>query len=273
MVFHAHIFDSVLSRLGVASSDCVKRTATRHQHAFDLSRPDPVTFDFSSGDPRSFEVAIPAHSAWSPVLTFHLDAAHCIAIYTLRGWTFLYSESIDRGSGSTRADPGYYLKQMPRSYLQWSNFDAWASSAVQITGDAQLYRTLCSVVQDAELYYRLCTTPLWIRLMFVILSHIPFYGKAAKERLIRLALYIQLRVVFYKNDCWTAQGTVRIDWYYWTAPDWVWQFQAWTTVLISQTTLCLLYWLGRLALGMRESYSDYNVPVMHEVVRSEKGKT
>lgn len=143
--------------------------------------------------------------------------------------------------------------------------------ALRVTNDVQLYRTLCSVTLDAEIYYSLCTTPLWIRLLFVIFGHPPFYGKAFKERLIRLALYIQLRVIFYRNDCWPVYGTVRIDWYWWTTPDWVWKFQAWTTVLISQMTLCLLYWLGRIALGIRESYYEYNVPATrHEAVQSEQ---
>jgi hypothetical protein len=276
MVFHTHLFDGVSGRLSISSphdaaSNCVKRSPTRHQHDFDLLRPNPVSFDFSTGDPLSFEVTIPAGSAWEHEGTFHLDPAQCIAIDTLRGWTWVTFNSLEGRSGSTRTDPGYHYSQTPHSFLQWGNHDQETAQAVRVTGDVQLYRTLCSVTQDAELYYRLCTTPLWIRLLFATLGHTPFYGKAAQERLIHLALYIQLRVIFYKNDCWPDHGTVRIDWYWWTAPDWVRKFQAWTTVLISQTILCLLYWLGRIALGLRESYYEYNVPIdTYKVVESKK---
>lgn len=151
------------------------------------------------------------------------------------------------------------MNQLPRRFLSWGSNDREIVQSARVTADAQLYHTLCSVIQDAELYFSLCTTPLWIRVLYTALGWIPYYGNVAREGLIGLALYIQLRVIFYKNDCWTDQGTVRIDWYYWTAPEWVWKFQGWSTVVISQATLSLLYWLGRFMLGMRESYNKYNV--------------
>jgi len=265
---HAHVLDPLLSLLGLGgapSSNCVGRSDTRRQDIFNLSWPHPVTFDFSSSDDwptPSFKVTIPGGSAWTPVPTFHLSPARCIALDTTGGWSWLFFENIERGSGWARADPGYHMDQRARYFLLWGNDSKETASSVRVTpgdGDAQLYRTLCSVVLDAELYFRLCTTPFWIRLLFAALGRIPYYSGAARERLIGLALYVQLRVIFYKNDCWTDQGTVRIDWYWWEAPRWVWGFQAWSMVVISKATSRVLYWLGRVALGMREDYDEYNV--------------
>lgn len=45
----------------------------------------------------------------------------------------------------------------------------------------------------------------------------------------------------------------------WVVPEWVWKLQDCSAVVLSQATLCLLYWLGRLMLGMKESYDEYNV--------------
>jgi hypothetical protein len=267
---HTHFFGSLLSLLGFGvpwdNSNCIKRSDTRRQNNFDLSTPHPVTFDFSRGDRQSFDVTIPAHSPWTPVRTFHLEAAHCITLETLGGRSWVMWENIERGSGSTMANAGYRLPQQPREYLTWGNQEPSTEQSARVTTtaadndvDIQLYRTLCSVVQDAQLYFSLCSTPLWIRLLYAALGLIPYYGRAARERLILVALYVQLRVTFCRNDCWTDQGTVRIDWYWWTAPPWVWKFQAWTTIVISQATLRLLYGLGRVALGMKESYDEYNV--------------
>ncbi len=146
-----------------------------------------------------------------------------------------------------------------------------------MTADVQLYRTLCSVAQDAGLYFELCSTPTWIRELYGIVGWVPYYGALAQRGMVRVALYIQERVVFYKNDCWPDQGMVWIDWYWWTTPRWVWEFQAVTMVVISRATLAVLYWVGRLVLGMRETYEEYEVPegwegekMFGDVIRSEK---
>ncbi|KAH8817182.1 hypothetical protein F5884DRAFT_853608 [Xylogone sp. PMI_703] len=268
---HTHIFDSWLSLLGFGgareNSHCIKRSDTRRQDVFDLLRPYPVSIDFSKGNQQSFDVTIPAQSQWSSVRIFHLDTANCVAVKTLSGRSWVMWENIERGSGSTMANAGYSLSQYPRQYLTWGSQERSIEQSLRVTTAAapdnninvQLYRTLCSVVQDAQLYFSLCSTPLWIRLLYAALGLIPYYGRAAKERLILIMLYVQLRVIFYKNDCWTDQGQIRIDWYWWTAPPWVWKFQAWTTIVISQGTLRLLYGIGRVILGMKESYTEYNV--------------
>ncbi len=247
----------VHSRLGTRSDQCQRRTVTRTQPLFRLSYPQPVIFDFSRRDRHTFEVTIPASSRWGPIPTFHLREASCIKVFTYSGMCSVFSQSILRGSGTTVGPPGMLFAQPVREYLVWANHGQTTPASVLVTADVQLYRTLCSVAQDAERYFHLCSTPAWIRALYEVLGWVPYYGDLAQKGLVRAVLYVQVRAVFYKNDCWPYQGKIWIDWYWWTTPRWVLYFQAWTTVLISRGTLAALYWVGRLVLGIRESYEEY----------------
>ncbi len=263
------------SRLGIRSDQCQRRTDTRTQPVFRLSYPQPVIFDFSRRDRHTFEVIIPASSRWGPIPTFHLREASCIKILTYSGLCSVVAENILGGGGTTVGPPGTLFSQPVHQYLIWRNYGQRTPASVLVTADVQLYRTLCSVAQDTERYFHLCSTPAWIRLVYKVLGWIPYYGKLAQEGLVRAALYVQVRAVFYKNDCWPYQGKIWIDWYWWTTPRWVLYFQAWTLVLISRGTLAVLYWIGRLVLGMRESYEEYTLVGLRDaekplVAKSEK---
>jgi hypothetical protein len=65
------------------------------------------------------------------------------------------------------------------------------------------YRQVCNVIQDAEVYLSLPSTPLWLRLCYTSLKYIP----RVREWLARGMLWVQLRVIYYKNDYQTYVGT------------------------------------------------------------------
>lgn len=249
-------------------SQCTNRTDTRSTTIFNLEqRPDkPVVFDFSRRDPHSVDVTIPAGSKWRNLPTFHRLPSSCMTLHTLGGWTDLFFRDVFMNSGSIRDSKGSDWPQRPYEMLTWNisvHVTGRYSSSVRLFTDAQLWRTECSVIQDSERYFSLCTTPLWLRTLYWIARMIPGnVGGSIRRTMVDAALYVQLRAIYYNNDCWTYQGCIRIDWYWWLqTPKWVWEFQGRTAIVISQVILGACYWIGRLVLGMRASYEEYEVQV------------
>ncbi|KAH8898777.1 hypothetical protein GQ53DRAFT_817006 [Thozetella sp. PMI_491] len=254
---------------------CNRRTDTRTTLAFrQAEKPaEEVIFDFSRNDPGSVDVTIPVGSGWVDMRTFHFQQSNCMTILTLDGWTSLFHQSIFRGSGSSRFGKGVEFPQRPLVYLEWrrEGLDMPKSrSVVRLFDHAQLWRTQCSVILDAERYFSLCTTPVWIRVLFSLVSYLPGSGgKALRDAMINAALYIQLRLIFHVNDTLTDQGYIYIDWLWWTTPQWVWEFQGQSAIAISKIVVGLYYWVGRLLLSMKPEYDEYNV-ILGSVEKNEK---
>lgn len=244
---------------------CQHRTDTRSQTVFRLSRfyvakrranyvlseRDVIVFDFQRARPNLF-LEIPRGSQWYSVRHMHFTAEMCISIHALSGRWFL---------GEMRAwnPPVLWGPQRPQQWMDFGHDDPSKNAATaELIGSErtlQLYHTIASVVQDAEVYFSLCTTPLWVHGVYFLLRLIP----SAQNWMVQRVLWIQLRMIFYRNDFWESHGACYIfRWLYWmNPPQWVLEFEAWSEFCISRIVQGLNYWLGRTLFGMSDSYREY----------------
>jgi hypothetical protein len=236
---------------------CSSRTTTTNQTLFEISRPDPVTYDFLSHAP-SIVLTIPPFSTWHSDEAFHNSAETCASLHILSGWWVL----LGRNAGITFCHAGSKKAQHPLMFLSWSKNNQknpQTSASLELTAPVQFYRSVCSVTQDAELFYRLCTTPLWLRSLYSATYLIPFLGPSLREWMIDKALWYQLRVVYEANDFWTYEGEIPFNKWYAFVPEWARKRQIESMFVISRKVVRFASWVGRRMMGMKDSYEEYSV--------------
>jgi len=131
-----------------------------------------------------------------------------------------------------------------------------AAARLRLTADANFYHTLCSATQDADRYFSLCSTPLWLRVLFYSTYVVPF-GSKIRERMIKSALWYQLRVIYRENDTWTFEGSLPMDSIYIWPPEWAERLQFESQFVISKMVVKGASWIGRNVLGMKDKYLEY----------------
>ncbi|OAQ59537.1 hypothetical protein VFPPC_03771 [Pochonia chlamydosporia 170] len=253
---HLHFIHSL-------SGGCRRRTTTSSQAVFTLSRyyvkrnanyvlseRDIIIFDFHRAAPNVF-IEVPTGSRWYSVPQTHHTVEACISIRTRSGVWFIGS--------MIAGQPVLWGPELPDHWMYFAgNHRGISPSTAEIIGSKQsceLYHTIASVEQDAEAFFSLCTTPLWVRLLYTAAGLFPL----ARAWLVHKILWIQLRMIFYKNDYWESHGACYFfRWFYWMwAPQWVQDFEDWSEFAISYAVQWSSYWTGRLLLGMREFYPEY----------------
>lgn len=103
---------------------------------------------------------------------------------------------------------------------------------------------LASAIKDAELFLSLCSTPLWIRLVYLVTKKL---SARTANVLARRVLWIQIRTIFFHNDICEYRGCCTIFqlWYLFvTRPEWVYDFERWSEQFFSEQFLRANSWLG-----------------------------
>lgn len=261
-------------------TNAISRTPTGTQTVFNLTHPDPIIFDFSTPS-AGLKMTILPNSDWVTGRHWHETAPACETIEPLSG-SWMIEESLTNLWGSsgtvTGGGPGFVMPLVPGLQVSWRrnphDVDAVAKPVmVYLKGAPQMlhfYRQLCSVNQDAELYLRLPSTPLWLRGLYALLGVVPHFGTQARKWLVSRMLWIQLRVIYYKNDYWTYEGRI---WYtrpWWDLPGAMPPPEKWrrhelrSVVIISRLVLSSCYWVGTTLLGMRTRYEEYEEAGSHD---------
>jgi hypothetical protein len=193
---------------------CQQRTDTRKQTFFNLSPRYPVTYDFTVQSPHIEIRALP-YGHWRSDELSHDTVDACARLKVLEGGWHLQS----RPGGSRTCYDGCVAVQQPQSFMSWAKISKESAAAsLRLTADASFYHTLCSATQDADRYFSLCSTPLWLRVPFYSTYVVPF-GSKIRERMIKSALWYQLRVIYCENDTWTYEGSIPMDSIYMWPPE------------------------------------------------------
>ena len=128
------------------------------------------------------------------------------------------------------------------------------------------YRQVCSVNQDAEVYFRLPSTPLWLRGLYASWAWIPYFGTRLRAWLASQLLWVQLQVIYHKNDYFTDEGAIPFTRPWWDLPGAIRPPEKWmnrelrSRVIISKLLQKWCYWIGTTLLGMRGWYEEYKTP-------------
>jgi hypothetical protein len=231
---------------------CQQRTDTRKQTFFSLSPRYPVTYDFTVQSPH-IEIRVLPYGRWRSDELFHDTVAACARLKVLEGGWYLLSGP----GGSRTCYDGCVAEQQPRSFLSWAKIGKESEAAsLRLTADTSFYHTLCSATQDADRYFSLCSTPLWLRVLFHSTYVVPF-GSRIRKRMIKSALWYQLRVVYGENDSWTSEGSLPMDSIYIWPPEWAERLQFESQFVISKMVVKVASWIGRKILGMKGKYPEY----------------
>lgn len=245
---------------------CKQRTNTQHRTRFNLSRfyvahknvnyvlsrKDVVTFDFKLAEPDIF-IEIPQESQWASPYHTHITRKMCVSLDTLSGRWYI--------GGSSWPRRELWGPQLPEFWISFGkDLTSSQPATAKLLGSErtrQLYHIICSSVEDAEVYFSLCSTPLWVRVLYVLTNRTP----SLREWMIHKCLWIQLRTTFHKYDFCEDHGTCWIlrQFYWMNVPEWVKEFERWSQFAISRVVLSLNYWIGSIALGMRPSYEEYKL--------------
>lgn len=254
----------------------MSRTRTGNQQIFNLQHPHPVAFDFSdSSSTGRLLITIPGDSAWTCQMHWHYTVEACEDIWQISGQTQSQHGSImGWGSGTGFiGGPNHVLPVAPLMYVSWKRNLHNAATAHQAAvvyykfvspKNFDMYRQICSANQDAELYFSLRTTPFWLRATFTFWNYIPVLGKAVTELLIAWCLWVQLRVIYAKNDYWTYEGRIpyTTPWHLRhlfdaKPPSELLKKEKRSMVMISGCVKDSCHWIGTRMLGMKDEYDEY----------------
>ncbi|KFX91927.1 hypothetical protein O988_07507 [Pseudogymnoascus sp. VKM F-3808] len=204
-----------------------RRTPTGSQTIFDLNHPDPVVFDFSASS-TAVDITIPPYSGWITQHHWHETAQACETIEPQEGsYMISLSAVATRGTGLHIGDgKGFVLLLRPGTMVQWKRNPHQAgaeneATSFRLKGPVEMldfYRQVCSVNQDAELYFQLPSTPFWLRGIYAFWAWIPYFGTRMRAWLTSQLLWVQLQVIYFKNDYFTHEGSIPFTRPWWDLP-------------------------------------------------------
>jgi hypothetical protein len=271
MFFFSEVTNFFVSIYQSLSTNPHHRTNTRTQSTFHLQHPAPVTFDFTSLSTAGLTVTIPHHSAWRTPTYWHKTTLFCETLECISGYYLVTTARLYEWGDGTDSGPGpQILKELaPDDMIAWSwnpyrSVDDPVDSVYALKGSPEMmafYRQICSVNQDAEVYFSLPSTPLWLRLLYASLKYIP----RVREWLVSGMLWVQLRVIYYKNDYHTYEGRINytrplINVGIPTPTEEQKMKELKSLVTVSWLVQKSCYWVGTILLGMRERYEEYEAP-------------
>lgn len=249
-----------------------RRTPTGSQTIFGLNHPDPVSFDFSASS-TAVDITIPPYSGWITQHHWHETAQACETIEPQEGsYMISLSTVATRGTGLHIGDgKGFVLPLRPGTMVQWKRNPHQVGAENEATvfrlkGPVEMldfYRQVCSVNQDAEVYFQLPSTPLWLRGLYAFWAWIPYFGTRLRAWLTSQLLWVQLQVIYYKNDYFTREGSIPFTRPWWDLPGARKPPEKWmnrelrSRVIISKLLQTWCYYIGTTLLGMRSWYEEY----------------
>lgn len=245
---------------------CGHRTNTAEQLRFErlkrfwipiraVNRPpnenDVVTFDLTEGRNGSLVIEIPDGSGWSTLQHTHTRPDGCSNLTILSGCWYVGSAIWPIAGSAPPEQPGLWTsmgKPYSSDYIATVRLSGTVSSRY-------LDHLLCSLVQDAVVYFRLCTTPIWVRALYVF----TWLAPRLREMLVHRLLWVQIRATLHMHDFLEDQGTITIfRWINpWSPPAWVYPFEERMRLVKSKAISGLNYWLSRNVFGMSIRYEEY----------------
>ncbi|EFE34614.1 uncharacterized protein ARB_06377 [Trichophyton benhamiae CBS 112371] len=137
---------------------------------------------------------------------------------------------------------------------------------VSLKGDKSFHRNICSAIIDRDRMAFLSSTPFLLRQLLSLLGLFQF-SRPFREWILDLMLAIQLRAIFYSNGFWIYHPTIPFFWWWeWRqiwgeprVPEWAYRFKWQMQMVITYTVQGICYWVGRIFLGMKGSYSEYTL--------------
>ncbi|KAJ6784432.1 hypothetical protein PWT90_07069 [Aphanocladium album] len=243
----------------------LRRFRIPHRNARTDRLPAPiVSFVFEPG--ASVLVAVPFRSGWFSLRVYHRTQEMCRQMECVSGTWF---------AGSTQSSRhGVISAERP---LQWHSFspgetrryrqDPFGYDVVEETSRLRLSGSekawlldhqLVSAVQDAELYFNLCSTPMILRLLYMVLRLV--WARAADWLAFRV-LWVQLRAMSYRGDTYEYQGrfTLFRMCYLFAPPSWVVELEDLSEHWLSTQVLRSSHWVGTRLLGMECEYEEYKL--------------
>ncbi|KAH9222517.1 hypothetical protein DL95DRAFT_380827 [Leptodontidium sp. 2 PMI_412] len=261
------------------------RTRTGTQTIFNLSHPHPVVYNFTDISTDGLKITVPPYSPWICRAHWHETAPACETLAPIEGHFIIYDNFVfTPGSGIMTGNgqnpPTFVMPLKIDLQVQWErNPNADPGEAVVFSLKAAneayefygFYRQLCSVNQDAEMYFQLPSTPLWLRAMYAFWGWMPFIGARIRAWLVASLLWVQLRVIYSRNDYLENEGYIPYTrpWRYVPAP--VHPPKKWadrelrSVVTISKLVLKVCHWVGTKVLGMEAKYEEYEVDIADSV--------
>jgi hypothetical protein len=249
-----------------------RRTPTGSQTIFGLTHPDPVFFDFSASS-TAVDITIPPYSGWITHHHWHETAQACETIEPQEGSYMISLSSVaTRGTGLHIGDgKGFALPLRPGTMVQWKRNPHQVGAENEATvfrlkGSVEMidfYRQVCSVNQDAELYFQLPSTPFWLRGLYAFWAWIPYFGTRMRAWLTSQLLWVQLQVIYFKNDYFTHEGSIPFTRPWWDLPGGRRPPEKWmnrelrSRVIISKFLQTWCYYIGTTLLGMGSWYEEY----------------
>ena len=236
------------------------RTNTTTFTVFTLPPPMSADFDFST--PNDIRITIPEASTFRVPCHWHSpDRENCLFLKAEAG-SMQVSYHKEPRTGGVKIGQGDY-KFQPGYWTEWtqSKQDEKAIMILTVSNEG-LQRNVCSAILDAENFPHLTTTPLWLRGLFAAMRMQP----AARSWLVDKMRYVQLQAIYYQHECWQYHGGINaLRWWQWTHPFDIGQHPAWTVSVqyrsqkvFSKVVQGIYYWTGKLCLGMRGDYPEYN---------------
>lgn len=250
------------------------RTNTTNLKTITVPLPDAATFDFAS--PDAIHITIPPYSTWAMPLHWHPSErdtpaaaataattvpAACRSVTSLSGRLHVYVATSLWGSYDKLGSTGMSVKFKPGQRVAWNRLKPHAAVplTVALEADHALWRNVSSAVIDAPIFPRLSSTPWWVKSLFAILTFLP----SLRDRLLNLALWVQLQTIFFAHDFHVHHGYIPVTWP-WIAqpfggrpPAWAERLQVQSFYLIARVVMTWAYWFGILFLGMKGEYVEY----------------
>ena len=241
------------------------RTNTTGYDSFTMPPPDPVGFEFIA--PHQIRITIPRGSTWSTDSHWHSpDKENCLLLRQDKG-RVIFAYHDERGGGPIMMGSGPFYFQAGK----WTYWERKRSSkdktkedivVTLVVRDDSLYRNLCSATLDAQKFPCFETTPIWLRGFFILLKLFP----PARKWLIGRMLYIQQQAIYYNYGYFHYHGGINIvDWWnffhpfeWGMYPRWMKPYQYRSQLFFSKAVQAAYYWTGRLFLGMKGDYPQYN---------------
>ncbi len=238
-------------------SQIMDRTNTAALTALRLPRPACANFDFSRK--HHTRICIPQGSSWHSETHWHDHRSSCDVLECTEG-RLKVSYSFESYSGGSSALPqGTHHSFHEGERTTWSSERRHKDLVVILVANETFYRNMCSAILDANRFPVLSSTPLWLRVLFKLLTLWP----SAYQWLLSGLLWVQLQAIKHAHGYYTLHGTIRlVKLWQWThpfdtvlPPKWLTKLQWQSQCILSKVTESACFWIGK-CLGMRGQYPE-----------------
>ena len=235
----------------------MQRTNTTKQDVFLIPGPSKAIFDFSRR--HNMRITVPKGSKWWIKSHWHNEKSSCECVECIQGQLIVFNYPNSSGGGASGGSEGFRYSFLPVGRHSWSPGDREQDLVVVLTANDILYRNKCSAALDADRFPSLITTPAWLRALFGLTSWWP----PGYRWLLQQALWVQFQAIDYAHGYFTLHGALPVArvWRWFHPfdnrfPDWVWETQWYSQLMISRIVECGCFWIGKV-VGIRGQYPEY----------------